>query len=282
MLDLFSPMSPEAQRANRVAYRGYLIERDGELDIAKRTLSRREANMARFDKPLSRIREIDRVRFEAQSARFSPDRSLSSEELLLLALVRLNSAEAYGVERTVDYARHRAATGPDEIELLVHVEESYHTRILLSSAVLYGMRIDTPFKPSQGLRAMILGIAKAPEVVARPLILAGEIVGTLIFLEILHAARDILRHDAELRDAVEERISDVLVDEIGHISFNRMLLGHAGLQRAKLVLPIVAEVVAQTLPALGALGLRPSARGGSCVTSSDRLPDFVRRSAFVV
>jgi hypothetical protein len=282
MLDLFSPLTTDAQRAHRREYRQFLTERDGLLDIEKRTLSRREEGMLRYTRPLSRVRDIDRALFHQQRVRFDAKRRTPSEVLLLLALVKLNEGEAYGVSQTFDYVKRQTASDPDQLELLLHIEEDYHTRILLSSAVPYGVEISEPVKPTFTFRTLIAGIAHAPELISRPLILAGEIMGTLTFLNVLHLARETLKHDPELRDAIEERLTDVLIDEIGHISFNRMLLGPGGLARTRLLLPLVAEGIAHAMPVLSAIGLRPSAAGAATVTTDARLPDAVRQAAFVV
>jgi hypothetical protein len=122
---------------------------------------------------------------------------------------------------------------------------------------------------------------RGPEWIARPLVLAGEIVGTITFLNLLFAAREILKHDPELRDAIEERVTEVLIDEIGHISFNRMLLGPGGLARARALLPLVAAASAATVPSLRAIGLRTIADDAATVTTSARLPAAVRRASFI-
>jgi hypothetical protein len=284
MLDVFSPLSTEAQRASRDAYREFLIERDGPADLENRILARREERMARYVHPLPRLREIDRALFLSQYRKFDPRGTMSREALLLMALVRINGAEAYAVDEHFDTAYQRALRSHhehDDIDVLLHIEETYHTRILLSSAVLYGLDITEPYVPPLSLRALIGSITRGPDVLSRPLILAGEIVGTVTFLNLLHATRDILRHDPELRDAIEERLTEVLIDEIGHISFNRMLLGPAGLLRARLLLPLVAAGSAATVPVLRAIGLRTLADDATTVTTSARLPEAVRRAAFV-
>jgi hypothetical protein len=283
MLDIFSPLAPEARRENRAAYEKFLADRDGTVDVEKRTLTRREEGMARYAKPLSRIREIDRQLFDAQYASFNPKVESSPEMLLLLALVKINAAESFGVDQTYEKAFRRALKHNDALELTLLIEETYHTRILLSSAVLYGIEVTSPFRPPAALRALIGGIALSPEFMSRPLTLASEILGTLSFLNLLVRSREVLRHDPELRDSVEERICDVMVDEIGHISFNRMCLGAAGLAQARVLLPIVAMALPRTVPELSALGVTSSASEGelTSLSSGRGLPEHVRKAAFL-
>ncbi|MEP7051111.1 MAG: hypothetical protein ABJB12_12200 [Pseudomonadota bacterium] len=281
MIDIFSPMSSDARREQRVAYRGFLAERDGVPDLERRTLSRREQSLGRFMLPLAAQRGLDRPLFASQYAKFDRARATSPELLLLITLVKVNAAEAFGVNSTYEQAFRRAAHEQDDLELVLLIEETYHTKILLSTARLYGMDVQAPYTPPTALRALIGGIAHAPEFLSRPLTLASEIFGTLSFLKLLQAARTILKHDPELRDAVEERLTEVLIDEIGHIAFNRMCLGRAGLAQARAMLPLVARGLRNAMPEFEALGVELSCAGAESVTTSAALPEEVRRAAFI-
>jgi hypothetical protein len=283
MLDLFRPLSIEARHENRAAYTKFLADRDGVVDIEKRTLTRREEGMTRYMKPLSRIREMDRALFDAQYEAFDPKVEMPAEMLLLTTLVKVNAAESFGVNQSYEKMFRRAVKNKDTLELTLLIEETYHTRILLSSAILYGIEVTSAFKPPATLRALIGGITHTPEFMSRPLTLAGEIIGTLSFLSLLGRCREILRHDPELRDSVEERICEILVDEIGHISFNRMCLGGAGLAQTRAILPIVAMVLAKAIPEIGILGAMPSASGGemTALSTGHGLPEHVRKAAFL-
>ncbi|HYO96340.1 MAG TPA: hypothetical protein VER33_17600 [Polyangiaceae bacterium] len=281
MLNVFTPMKRAARPQQRLAYRSFLADRDGVPDLEQRTLSRREESLSRFLRPLAAERELDRAAFYAQYERFDPTSPTSPETLLLLTLVKVNAAEAFGVNSTYEQARSRADANEDDLEVVLLIEESYHTKILLSSARLYGMDVQAPYTPPTALRTLIGGIAHTPEFLSRPLILASEIFGTLSFLKLLQAAGTVLKHDPELRDAVEERLTEVLIDEIGHVSFNRMCLGHAGLAQARVLLPLVARGLRNAIPEFAALGIDLSCDGAEQITTSTHLPEAVRRAAFV-
>ena len=64
-----------------------------------------------------------------------------------MALVKVNAAEAYGVNRAFDRALKRALALDDLGEVRVLLQEGYHTRILLSSARHYGIAIGEPYTP---------------------------------------------------------------------------------------------------------------------------------------
>ncbi len=280
MLNVFSPMSEATRSATRTAYREYLKARDGIPDVQNRVLPLREAAMDRFVRPLAKVRDLDRELFMAQYTRFDRQRRMSPEAQLLLTIVQINGAEAYAVNEAFQGDR-RVLTGDAEIEATLHIEETYHTRILLSTAILYGLEVNATFIPPLPLRTLIGGITRGPEVLSRPLILAGEVMATTTFLNLLYTARTILRHDPELRDAIEERVLEILIDEVGHITFNRMLLGPAAMIRARMLLPLVAAGSAATLPVLRVLGLKTLSDDSLFVTTSPRLPEAVRKAAFV-
>jgi hypothetical protein len=282
MIDLFAAMPIEVRRDQRSAYRAFIADRDGDVDVSRRTLTRREASMKRFETPLARLRGMDAKAFSLQYTAFDPRRKASPELLLLLALVKVNAAEAFGVSKTFGKMMKRALADEDDLEVVLLIEETYHTRILLSAACLYGLEVTAPYVPPSALRVLIGGITHTPESISRPLTLAGEILGTLMFANLLTSARRVLKDDPELADSIEERIIEVLVDEIGHISFNRMCLGPLGLAKTRLLLPLVASGLARFAPELQALGVMPSAPLAELtkITDPTRLPHSVRQQAF--
>lgn len=281
MLNVFTPIASAARPEHRLAYRSFLAVRDGVPDLQQRTLSRREESLSRFLRPLARERDLDREVFDAQYERFDATRPTSLETLLLLALVKVNAAEAFGVNSTYEQALRRAIASDDDLELILLIEENYHTKILLSSARLYGVAVQAPYTPPTALRALIGSMAHTPEFLSRPLILASEVFGTLSFLKLLRVAGRLLKHDPELRDAVEERLIEVLIDEIGHVSFNRVCLGGAGLAQARALLPLVGRGLRNAIPEFAALGIDLSCDGAEQITTSSHLPEAVRRAAFV-
>jgi hypothetical protein len=282
-IDVFRPVPREARRENLAAYHKFLIERDGVLDLEKRQLGRREEGMARYERPLSRIREVDRDLFASQYASFSPKAQMAPELLLLLALTKLNAAEAYGVNVGYESTVRRALKKDDNLELMVMIEETYHTRILVSTALSYGIEVKSAYTPPAALRGLITSIVKTPTAIARPLTLAAEILAVLMFLNLIEKSRLVLRHDPELRDSVEERLCEILTDELGHVSYNRALIGPIGMVQARALLPMVAIGLSGVFPEMNALGTMSSASGDE-VTSlamGARLPEQVVRSAFI-
>jgi hypothetical protein len=282
MIDTFAALPLEIRKAKREQYRAFLVERDGEVDYGKRTLSHREARMQRFEQPPARVRSMDEQAFALQYSDFDLRRRSTPEMLLLLALVKINSAEAFGVNAGINAKLDAALKGGDDLEPVLMVEEHYHTRILLSAATLYGIEVHAPYEPPSALRILIHGVVHTPESIARPLTLAGEILGTLAFAKLLTTARKVLKDDPELADSVEERITDVLIDELGHISFNRLCLGSVGLAQARLLLPLLARGLSSAMPEARAIGIDPVEVLADLPLIADpsRLPETVRKQAF--
>ena len=205
------------------------------------------------------------------------------ELLLLLALVKINAAEAFGVNTCYESVLRRALKNDDRCELTVMVEETYHTRILVSTALSYGIEVKSAYKPPAALRALIGTIGRSPTAIARPLTLAAEVLAVLMFLNLLEKSRVVLRHDPELRDSVEERLCEIITDEIGHMSYNRACIGSVGMAQARVILPLVAIGLSGAFPEMNALGSMSSASGDevASLTSGRRLPEQVVRSAFI-
>jgi hypothetical protein len=283
MLDLFAAAPNDLRQARLQDYHHYLVERDGELNIHERTLSRREVSIKKYETPPKITRAMDEAEFRKQYLSFDKNGTHSPELLLLLALVKVNSAEAYGVSQNFQRTMNRALKNNDDAELRILCEEGYHTRILLSAANRYGIEVREPYHPPSALRVLIGGIATAPMMFARPLTLAGEIVATLMFLKLLDLAPRVLKHDAETRDAVEERLQEICADERGHISYNRLNMGPAELAQTRLILPMTARIMARVFPELIALGAFPLnvLEELPLLTDPKRLPDSVRRHSFV-
>ena len=283
IVDVFRPIPREARPENLAAYHQFLMDRDGVVDVEKMQLSRREAGMARFERPLSRIRDMDRGLFASQYASFDSKAAMSPELLLLLTLTKINAAEAYGVHAGYEKTLRRALRKDDGCELMVMVEETYHTRILVSTALSYGIEVTSAYEPPTALRALINAIVRTPMVVARPLTLAAEVLAVLMFVNLLEKSRAVLQHDPELRDSVEERLCEILTDEIGHMSYNRSCMGPVGIAQARTLLPMVAIGLSGAFPEMNALGTMSSASQTevASLASGRRIPEHVVKSAFI-
>ncbi len=283
MLDLFASLSKDTRKGRLREYRDYLIDRDGELNIEERKLARREESIKRYETPPKTLRSMDEVEFRRRYVSFDKHDRPSEEMLLILALVKINSAEAYGVSRNYQRTMDRALKNEDDTELRILCEEGYHTRILLSSANHYGIEVNEPYRPPSALRLMIGGIATAPMFIARPLVLAGEIIATLMFAKLIETTERVLKNDPEARDAILERVMEICVDERGHTTFNRLHASAAELAETRLILPMTARIMSTVFSEMVALGAFPLdiMRELPLITEPNYLPAEVNRQSFL-
>jgi len=284
MRDLFAAAPKNVREAQLREYAQYLEERDGELNLNERTLAKREVTIKKYETPPAVTLPMDEAQFRAQYRRFDKRNLPSQEMLLLLSLVKVNSAEAYGVSRNFQRTMSRALKENSEAELRILCEEGYHTRILLSAANRYGLSVTEPYRPPSALRIMIGGIATAPMAIARPLTLAGEIIATLMFTKLLEIAPRVLKHSPETRDAIEERLVEICTDEHGHISFNRLHASPADLAETRLILPLTARIMGATVfQEIAALGAFPTNVMDDLplLTDPRLMPEAVRRHAYL-
>lgn len=284
MRDLFTATPKDLRAATLREYTQYLRHRDGEMNLQQRTLSKREETIKKYETPPKLTELMNEAEFRAQYRAFDKRNPPHPEMLLLLALVKVNAAEAYGVSRNFERTKARALRENSDAELMILCEEGYHTRILLSSANHYGIEVRDPYTPPSALRIMIGGIATAPMSIARPLTLAGEIIATLMFQKLLEIAPRVLKHSPETRDAIEERLVEICTDEHGHISFNRMHASVADLAQTRLILPITARIMGATVfQEIAALGAFPSNVMEELpkLTDPQLIPEPVRHQVFL-
>jgi hypothetical protein len=203
--------------------------------------------------------------------------------LLLLALVKVNAAEAYGVAQNFQRVMSRAIKNKDDAELRILCEEGYHTRILLSATKHYGIEVNDPYRPPSALRVLIGGIATSPMMISRPLTLAGEIVATLMFAKLIGVAERVLKGAPEVRDAIVERLTEICTDERGHISYNRMHMGPLELAQTRLILPMTARIMGTVFGEMLTLDAYPRdvLRDLPLIADGKNLPECVRRQSFV-
>lgn len=285
--DLFVPF-PASQRGDAItAYAAHLAARDGLPEVAGRRLPHREATMTRLagDRRLFKgyiDPELFAAHVHAAHLRQTPaTRSLPRALLFVSACVRVNSYEAYSVEKLIATAHFAQETMQDRINLMIMFEESYHTRFLLSIADLFDLTVDDMPQPPLVVRALIAGLGYLPRGIAHPLTLCSEIMGLALFVQLLELAGTIFNAEPAMRNAIEVRLGEVIADELGHISYNRLQLRPAGLKMAQRLLPVVASGSRHGLPGTAELGLYPFPFAAMQNLQFGRLPRFILDQAFI-
>jgi hypothetical protein len=264
------------------AYLKFLKDRNGELDPDGR-FSRREAWLEHAsNSAVSHPRPMDQADFESCYTKFDAQRELPPEHLALLAFVKMNASEAYAVE-VVGKARRSFLDGPEQaarVERVTMQEESYHTRILVGAAEHFGVNVQGAWRPPFALRVLIRVMAHVPRSFFHSIVLGGEIAGVFSFAWMLRRVGEIFKDQPQLRDALEARLIEVLVDELGHAAYNRLMIGSVGLSVAPKVGGIIMRVATSLMPEMGALGIKDAVRDEFASFDYASLPEEARRRAF--
>jgi hypothetical protein len=265
-------------------YVKFLGRRNGEMDFQRRRYARREEHLhALAASPARFAGRFDEALFRSQYRSYDRAQETSPATQLLLIFCKINAGEAFGVEimREARKAFFERTEAQYQAEKIIATEEEYHTRLLVGSTQYFGVEINQAFVPPLPLKILIHGLAKMPQRFFHSVLLAAELSGVYTFTTLLEATRTILKDQPEVRDAMEERLCAVLIDEIGHVSYNRLALGSAGLRAARWLYPLVQKSVAAG-PEFQALRAYAPEAPGLAAFDFRHLPEEVRRNSFFV
>lgn len=266
-------------------YLSFLKQRNGTTDASK-PYPNRESWLESADAATVRHKgDVDAGAFNRNYVKFDPKTSPSKPMLALLSFVKVNAGEAYGVE-VVSSKRHAGPpTGElfDSVERVISREETYHTRILLGASNQFGLPKPTgAWKPALPLRILIGSLAYSPKALFHPILLGSELGGVFTFNWMLKKVGELFRDEPELKETLEARLVDILVDEIGHVAFNRMAVGPRGLKAAKDIAPHVIDGTNGRTPEFVALGWTKETLKELDAFDYLDLPEEVRRRSFFV
>ena len=280
----YQPVDEPQREALYGSYLAFLERRNGDMDFARRRYSKREAHLEALDSAkVTYEGHFDPDLFRRQYARYDRAEETDPATQLLLMFCKVNAGEAFGVEvmREARKAYFLRAEAQYQAEKIIANEEEYHTKLLVGATSYFGITMDQSFVPPLPLKVLIHGLASMPQRFFHSVLLAAELAGIYTFSTLLDVTRVVLRDQPQVRDAMEERLCAVIVDEIGHVSYNRLALGSAGLRLARWLYPFVQKSVAAS-PEFRAL--REHVGGGQPLQAFDyqHLPESVRRQAFFV
>lgn len=265
-------------------YLHFMSVRNGSFDPTAGGYVKRQAHVQRLQASTIRYRgQVDSEHFHRLYHRFQSGSHLDRALLVALAFVRLNAGEAYGVRVTAgvrEARRGEASDLLDQVEREVTREEDIHTQLLVGAAAHFDLEVAGAYRPSLPLKLLIHSIAYSPKVLFHPILLASEIMGIYTFNWMLNQLSTLLPEDPELRDLLAERLIEVLIDEVGHVSFNRLAVGPVGLKLGRFLVPIVVDGVPKMTPELGALGFDRSVKRGIRSFDFADLPQEVRERSF--
>jgi hypothetical protein len=280
----YGPVDDAQRERSLGAYIGHLNERNGLLDAATGTLPNREKSLSAMN--ASEVRfpgKIAQADFDRLLAKWNPsDPALTPEMLVLICLCRMNDGEAYGV-RIVKAAQAKRNAGVNDLRTKVisfaQEEEEYHTRILKGAAHHFDIRVTAEYKPSIALKVLIHALARAPKPFFHPLLYGSEVSGVFLFNWTLNRVREMVKEPA-LREVLEARLMEILVDELGHVAFNRLVLSERSRGIGQFLAGQTIKGMTWITPELATLGFDKNAQAGFAGFDIHQLPEEARRRGF--
>lgn len=256
--DPFRLLSEEERTRHLDAYLRFLGQREGEVDLTRRTLSRREERMRELERDgAAWIGELDREGFRRSMSRQRVD-ALDPRTQWILAAAKANEGERYGVELEIGrYLRRGGFPGIRSPQLMLYLlmQESYHCRILVQVCRTCGVSFESR-DPGWANRALMGVIGALPGRMRWIPVLAAETVGTAVF-RLLIEHLGLFAEQQEVRERLNLLMRQIWVDEVLHVAFLRAHLHRSGLAAARCLVPLVAGATLRDVPQLGALGITP-------------------------
>jgi len=207
-------------------YRAFLVARDGEPDLDRHSLSRREEFFGRLARePVRSGLRLDRATYLRNLARARPEPGLDERMLWLLATAKANQAERFGVGLAELYGRIGADADP--VRLHVHLQETYHTRILADVVAIFGFPVYAR-APRFLARTLIKLLVAAPEDSLLPLVGFGEMAGCTLFRALRDLGIELFAAEPAVAARVRLLYDEILADEISHVGFVAARLGPTG------------------------------------------------------
>jgi hypothetical protein len=208
---------------------------------------------------------------------------MTPELLMLLTLCKMNAGEAYGVRivKAVHARQDRGKTDlPTRVIQFAQEEEEYHTRILVGSAGYFDIRAGGTYHPALTLKVLIHSIAYSPRPLFHPILFGSEAAGVYVFNWTLNRVQSFYKGQPDLQQALEQRLVEILVDEIGHVAFNRLVMGNAGRQLGHTMAGLTVRGMTTITPELAALGFNHTVEKDFGKFDYQHLPEEVRRRGF--
>lgn len=253
-LEPFRILTQKEREQTLEGYLRFLQERNGEMDVANRTLSRREALLAELrKKPVSLDVEIDCHSAREQLSK-GGDHEFDVDEraIWLIAVNKVNESEQYGIDIELDGYFARGTDGVDPRQLYVMLEEQYHTQLLEEACRTCGIEMG-PALPPWNRRLLIHMSCKLPECVRWIPVLCGEAVGCVV-LKRLRDRADVFSAQPEVAERLRSLLHEIWIDELGHVAFLRARIGPTGVRIGRALMPLVAGVLLRDITGLRKLG----------------------------
>lgn len=252
VLDPFRILEKGEKEQQVDAYLRYLKQEDGDIDIANKSLSKREDRVADFKLKLE-TEKSDSVPLEKihQYMHSTPPDSLDKRLLWLLIAAKANRGEKYGADKKIDDLRNEGVNNPPDVGQYILMEEQYHTKILVGACQICGLDIEIP-DPPKILKLVINQMLKLPKLPSDFLIFLGEVVGVHTFQLMLDNTK-FFSDDPRLEQNLKSLVSEILNDEVGHVVYCRSQMGPTSMKLARHFVGFMGRQILAEIPEIGIL-----------------------------
>lgn len=252
VLDPFRILDKDEKQQQINSYLNYLKQADGERDIRNKSLSKRDERFADFEQKLETERSssvpLDEIHQYMDS---TPPDSLDKRLLWLLIAAKANRGEKYGADKKVNDLHEHGVGNLSDIAQYILLDEQYHTKILVSACNICNLDVEIPDPPKM-LQVVINQMLKLPKLPSDLLIFLREVVGVHTFQLMLDNV-GLFSDDPLLEKNLENLISEILNDEVGHVVYCRSQLGPNSMKLAKQLVGLMGRRILSEIPEIGIL-----------------------------
>ena len=150
----------------------------------------------------------------------------------------------------------------------------------MGSAKHFDIQVGGTYFPKPALKVLINSLAYAPQPLFHPILYGSEVAGVYLFNWTLNHVGDFVKGQPELQDALEQRLVEILIDEIGHIAFNRLVMTPRGLCLGGTLAHQTVRGMAWMTPELAVMGFTLNLDQDFVEFDLSDLPEEVRSRGF--
>lgn len=249
-MNVFTPLSRAERQAFLTHYREHLRRRDGVPDTTTYTFSVREPMVREFEaNPVVRTGEpiVDQAVFDRNANEQDvADEGLDEATLWAVLAARMNRQEQYAIQYLESRGRY-AGGSPEDPTTYIDIEERYHGRLL--NDALRTLGLEPRWRPPPRLtRFMLRQIVRLPRFLSDMTVLCGELIGVASFMLMRERAAVLFADQPAPAQRLQYLLTQLLVDEVGHVYYLRSRLGPVRLYLARLLLPVIANAILKDIP----------------------------------
>lgn len=247
---LFISLPPAQRRKVAQDFIAFSLARDGEPDFIGRTLAKREARASAREEEWRELHAQKPMPQPEFDSYFADRTTIPTDPLVawLISLARANEGEAWGVDyllkRTAVHSATDSTWTPTARDI-ADLEEVYHSRTLAQLVGLFGGLQFSGREPAPLVAVLIRVMALMPQAIRHVLLLSGEIIGAIVFLDMSNHGRSLIEDKPhELTNAVGELLDEILADEIGHVTSLLASMNELQMRAVKVIFPLIGKAIA--------------------------------------